>query len=33
MTTNINGVQTINGMNTGVYIFRLNEKIQKIVVR
>ena len=33
MTTDINGVQTINGMNTGVYIFRLNEKIQKIVVR
>ena len=33
MTTNINGVETINGMNRGVYIFRLNEKIQKIVVR
>lgn len=33
MTTNINGVETINGMNRGVYIFRLNEKTQKIVVR
>ncbi|MBR6092835.1 MAG: InlB B-repeat-containing protein [Bacteroidales bacterium] len=33
MTTDINGVETINGMNRGVYIFRLNEKTQKIVVR
>lgn len=30
----INGVQTINKpLQTGVYIFRLNEKVQKIVVR
>lgn len=33
MATTINGVETINGMNRGVYIFRLNEKTQKIVVR
>ncbi len=33
MTTTINGVQTLNSLNTGFYIFRLNEKTQKIVVR
>ena len=33
MTTTINGAETINGLNAGVYIFRLNEKAQKIVVR
>lgn len=33
MTTTINGVETINVLSQGVYIFRLNEKVQKIVVR
>ena len=35
MTWNINGVETCHGVSlqTGVYIFRLNEKTQKIVVR
>lgn len=33
MTTTINGVQTVTGLNNGLYIFRLNEKTQKIVVR
>ncbi|MBO7073801.1 MAG: InlB B-repeat-containing protein [Bacteroidales bacterium] len=33
MTTTINGVETINVPSQGVYIFRLNEKVQKIVVR
>lgn len=33
MTTTISGVQTLNSLNTGFYIFRLNEKTQKIVVR
>ena len=33
MTTTINGVQTVNGLNNGLYIFKLNEKTQKIVVR
>lgn len=33
MITTINGVQTLNSLNTGFYIFRLNEKTQKIVVR
>lgn len=35
MTQHINGVQTCHGasLKTGVYIFRLNEKTQKIVVR
>jgi len=32
-TQHINGVQTVNGLNNGVYIFRLEEMIQKIVVR
>ena len=32
-TMDVNGVQSINGMPKGVYIFRLNEKTQKIVVR
>lgn len=32
-TQHINGVQTVNGLNDGVYIFRLNNKTQKIVVR
>lgn len=33
MNTTINGVQTVTGLNNGFYIFRLNEKTQKIVVR
>ena len=33
VTQHINGVQTVNGLNDGVYIFRLNNKTQKIVVR
>ena len=33
MTATINGVQTVNGLANGVYIFRMNEKVQKIVVR
>ena len=33
MTMNVNGVETINGMNNGVYIFRMEGKTQKIVVR
>jgi len=36
MTTDINGVETINGLNTGVYIFRVigeTLRTQKIVVR
>ena len=32
-TQHINGVQTVNVSTTGVYIFKLNEKTQKIVVR
>ena len=32
-TQQINGVQSVNGLNNGVYIFRLNNKTQKIVVR
>ena len=32
-TQHINGVQTVNVNATGVYIFKLNEKTQKIVVR
>ena len=33
MNTMINGVQTVSIPSNGVYIFRLNEKVQKIVVR
>ena len=33
MNTTINGMESINIPNQGVYIFRLNEKVQKIVVR
>lgn len=36
MTTTINGVETINGLNSGVYIFRVfgeTQRTQKIVVR
>ena len=34
LTQRINGVQTIDKpLQTGVYIFRLNEKVQKIVIR
>ena len=33
MTTTINGAESINIPAQGVYIFRLNEKVQKIVVR
>ena len=33
MTVNVNGVQTINVNANGVYIFKMNEKTQKIVVR
>ena len=32
-TQHINGVQTVNVNTTGVYIFKFNEKVQKIVVR
>ncbi len=32
-TQNVNGIETINVKSQGVYIFRLNEKTQKIVVR
>ena len=32
-TQHINGVQTVNGLNNGVYIFRLEEMTQKIVIR
>ena len=32
-TQHINGVETVNVSTTGVYIFKLNEKTQKIVVR
>lgn len=32
-TQYINGIQTINTPQTGVYIFRLNGKTQKIVVK
>ena len=33
MNTTVNGVQTVNVSSNGVYIFKLNEKVQKIVVR
>ena len=33
MNTMVNGVQTVNVKSHGVYIFKLNEKTQKIVVR
>ena len=33
MNTMINGVQTVNVKSQGVYIFKLNEKTQKIIVR
>ena len=33
MTTTINGAESISIPNQGVYIFKLNEKVQKIVVR
>ena len=32
-TRHVNGIETINLTSNGVYIFRLNEKVQKIVVR
>ena len=32
-TQRVNGVETINMLSHGVYIFKLNEKVQKIVVR
>ncbi len=32
-TQHVNGVETINVQSHGVYIFKLNEKVQKIVVR
>ena len=32
-TQRVNGVETVNVSTTGVYIFKLNEKTQKIVVR
>lgn len=32
-TQHVNGVETINLQSQGVYIFKLNEKVQKIVVR
>ena len=33
MNTMINGVQTVNVKSQGVYIFKLNEKTQKVIVR
>jgi len=33
MSQRINGVETVNGLNNGVYIFRMEGKTQKIVVR
>ena len=30
---NVNGVQTVNGLSKGVYIMRLNDMTQKIVIR
>ena len=33
MNQHVNGVQTVNMPSNGVYIFKLNEKTQKIVVR
>ena len=33
MRQNVNGVQTVNGLNNGVYIMRLEGKTQKIVIR
>ena len=33
MSTRIDGVETINGIESGVYIFRMEGKTQKIVVR
>ena len=33
MNTTVNGVQAVNVPHNGVYIFKLNEKVQKIVVR
>ena len=33
MNTTINGVQTVSIPSNGVYIFKLNEMVQKIVVR
>ena len=33
MNTNINGVETVNVPANAVYIFKLNEKVQKLVVR
>ena len=32
-TQNINGVETVNVPANGVYVFRLNEKVQKVVVK
>ena len=32
-TQHVNGVETINLQSQGIYIFKLNEKVQKIVVR
>ncbi len=33
MSQRINGIETVNGLNNGVYIFRMEGKTQKIVVR
>lgn len=33
MRQNVNGVQTVNGLSKGVYIMRLNDMTQKIVIR
>lgn len=33
MRQNVNGVETVNGLNKGVYIMRLNDMTQKIVIR
>ena len=33
MSQRVNGAQTVNGLNTGVYVFILDEKAQKVVIR
>ena len=33
MNQRVNGTETVNGLNNGVYVFRMNEKAQKVVIR
>lgn len=33
MSQHINGAQIVNGLNTGVYVFRMEGKVQKVVIR